>query len=186
MTRIAYRAPDEMTEQARELTLARGNLNVYRTLANAEEVFTGWMAAGQALLASPVLPLRLRELVVLRTAHLMDCPYELGQHRDVARTVGVSGDEINAIISESDWRTGYFNTTELAVLELTTELLTTRGVSDAVFDHVHRELGSEATVEVLMVINRYSGLALMLNALDVDLDESARLPIPPRRDDLTS
>jgi hypothetical protein len=29
-----------------------------------------------------------------------------------------------------------------------------------------------------MVINRYSGLALMLNALDVDLDESARLPMP--------
>jgi len=30
-----------------------------------------------------------------------------------------------------------------------------------------------------MVISRYSGLALMLNALDVDLDETARLPIPP-------
>jgi hypothetical protein len=25
-------------------------------------------------------------------------------------------------------------------------------------------------------------LALMLNALDVDLDEDARLPIPPRRE----
>ena len=186
MTRIAYRAPEEMTDQARELTLARGNLNVYRTLANAEKVFTGWMLAGQAALTSPVLPIRLRELVVLRTAHLMDCPYELGQHRDVARTVGISSDEINAITSESDWRTDYFTATELAVLELTTELLTTRGISDAVFDHVHRELGSEATVEVLMVINRYSGLALMLNALDVDLDESARLPIPPRRDDLIS
>ncbi|MDT5274005.1 MAG: hypothetical protein QOG95_937, partial [Mycobacterium sp.] len=48
MTRIAYREPEEMNEQARELTLARGNLNVYRTLANAEKVFTGWMLAGQA------------------------------------------------------------------------------------------------------------------------------------------
>ena len=50
------------------------------------------------------------------------------------------------------------------------------------FDQVHTALGSEATVEVLMVISRYSGLALMLNALDVDLDETARLPIPPVRD----
>jgi AhpD family alkylhydroperoxidase len=182
MTRIAYREPEDMTEQARELTFARGNLNVYRTLANAEKVFTGWMLAGQAALTSPVLPLRLRELVVLRTAYLMDCPYELGQHRDVARTAGVSSDEINAITSESDWRTDHFNSTELAVLQLTTELLTTRSVSDAVFDQAHRDLGSEATIEVLMVINRYSGLALMLNALDVDLDESARLPIPARKD----
>jgi AhpD family alkylhydroperoxidase len=179
MTRIAYRQPEEMTARARELTVERGNLNVYRALANAEKVFVGWMLAGRALLTSPMLPIRLRELVVLRTAYLMDCPYELGQHRDVARTAGVSGDEINAITSESDWETADFAPAELALLHLTTELLNTRSVSPEVFDRVHKALGSEATVGILMVINRYSGLALMLNALDVDLDESARLPIPP-------
>ena len=180
MTRIAYREPEEMTDQARELTLDRGNLNVYRALANAQNVFTGWMLAGHAALTSPVVPLRLRELVVLRTAYLMDCRYELGQHRDVARTAGVSADEINAVTSESDWQTAHFDTVELAILHLTTELLTTHNVSAEVFDQVHTALGSEATVEVLMVLGRYSGLALMLNALEVDLDETARLPIPPR------
>jgi alkylhydroperoxidase family enzyme len=181
MTRIAYRQPEEMTEQARELTLERGNLNVYRALANADKVFTGWMLAGRAILTSPVLPVRLREFVVLRTAYLMDCPYELGQHRDVARTAGLSGDEINAITSESDWQEAHFSPVELAVLHLTTELLITRSVSTEVFDQVHTALGSEATVELLMVISRYAGLALMLNALQVDLDETARLPIPPRQ-----
>ena len=78
MTRIAFRRPEEMTQRAGELTVERGDLNVYRALANAEKVFTGWMQAGRAALASPVLPVRLRELVVLRTAYLMDCRYELG------------------------------------------------------------------------------------------------------------
>jgi AhpD family alkylhydroperoxidase len=182
MTRIAYRSPQELTAQARELTHARGNLNVYRALANADKVFTGWMVAGNAALTSPVLPTRLRELVVLRTARLMDCAYELGQHRDVARTAGVTTAEIDAILFENAWQDLPFDPMELAVLQLTTELLTTRSVSADTFDRVHRALGSEATVEVLMVINRYAGLALMLNALDVDLDESARLPIPPRRE----
>jgi AhpD family alkylhydroperoxidase len=176
MTRIAYRQPEDMSDQARELTVERGNLNVYRTLAHAEKVFTGWMLAGRDALTSPVVPLRLRELVILRTAYLMDCRYELGQHNDVARTAGVVPDEINAITSESDWQTAGFNGVELAVLRLTTELLTTRSVAEPLFDQVHTALGSEATVEVLMVINRYAGLALMLNALDVDLDETARLP----------
>ena len=182
MTRIAYREPEEMTDQARELTARRGNLNVYRALANAEKVFTGWMLAGHAALTSPVLPVRLRELVVLRTAYLMDCRYELGQHRDVARTAGVSADEIEAVTTESDWQEAHFDAVELALLHLTTELVATRNVSADVFDKVHAALGSEATMEVLMVIGRYSGLALMLNALDVDLDESARLPIPPRQE----
>jgi AhpD family alkylhydroperoxidase len=182
MTRITYRSPEDMTARARELTNARGNLNVYRALANADKVFTGWMVAGNAALTSPVLPTRLRELVVLRTARLMDCSYELGQHRDVARTAGMSSDEIDAVLSENDWQKTAFEPTEVAVLQLTTELLTARSVSADTFDRVHRALGSEACVEVLMVINRYAGLALMLNALDVDLDESARLPIPPRRE----
>src|SRR5277367_4113796 len=85
MTRIAYRQLEEMTERARELTAERGNLNVYRTLANAEKVYTGWMLAGRDALTSPVLPRRLRELIVLRAAYLMDCAYELGQHNDIAR-----------------------------------------------------------------------------------------------------
>jgi len=176
MTRIAYRRPEDMTEQARELTEERGNLNVYRTLANADKVFTGWMLAGRAALTSPVLPFRLREIVILRTAYLMDCRYELGQHNDVGRTAGLSGDEITAITSEDDWGTAGFTATELGVLQLTTELVTTRRVAAPVVAQVLQALGSEATVEVLMVMSRYAGLALMLNALDVDLDESARLP----------
>lgn len=179
MTRIPYRRPEDMAELARELTARRGNLNVYRALANAEKVFTGWMVAGDAALSSPVLPRRLRELIVLRTAYLMDCAYELGQHRDVAQTAGLDSATIDAITSESDWQTGQFDETELAVLRLTTELVTTRHVAAPLFDQVHTALGSEATVEALMVIGRYAGLALMLNALDVDLDATARLPIPP-------
>ena len=179
MTRIPYRRPEDMTERARELTVERGNLNVYRTMANAENVYTGWMMAGRGALTSPVLPRRLRELVTLRTASLMDCAYELGQHRDVARTANVSVDEINAVIDDSDWETGGFDGTELAVLRLTTELVSTRGVTAGLFDQVQAALGPEATVELLMVISRYAGLALMLNALDVDLDETARLPTIP-------
>jgi AhpD family alkylhydroperoxidase len=179
MTRIPYRRPEDMAAEARELTEERGNLNVYRTLANAENVYTGWMLAGRGGLTSPVLPRRLRELVTLRTATLMDCAYELGQHRDVARTAGVSVEEIDAVTSESGWKTSGFEPTELAILQLTTELVTTRGVGAALFDKVQTALGPEATVELLLVISRYAGLALMLNALDVDLDETARLPNIP-------
>ena len=178
MTRIAYRRPEQMTERARELTLERGNLNVYRAVANAEKVYTGWMEAGSAALNSPVLPVRLRELVVLRTAYLMDCRYELGQHNDIAPTAGVTVQEIEALTAESGWEQIDLSDTERAVVGLTSELLTTRSVSAALFDQVHKVLGCEATIEVLMVISRYAGLALMLNALDVDLDERDRLELP--------
>jgi alkylhydroperoxidase family enzyme len=108
----------------------------------------------------------------------MDCRYELGQHNDIAPTAGVTGHEIKALTSESGWEQIDLSDTERAVVGLTSELLTTRSVSAALFDEVHKVLGSEVTIEVLMVIGRYAGLALMLNALDVDLDESDRLTLP--------
>jgi alkylhydroperoxidase family enzyme len=182
MTRIAYRDPDQMSESARELTLERGNLNVYRALANAENMFTGWMEAGRAALTSPVLAPRLRELVILRTAHLMDSPYEIAQHTAAASTAEVSVHEINALAADPASNTDVFNHLERAVLHLTTQLLTTHDATATAVTDVYAALGAEATIEILMLINRWAGLALMLNALDVDLDENARISIPSNHD----
>jgi alkylhydroperoxidase family enzyme len=161
--------------------ITRGTLQ-YRALrafknADADKVFTGWMLAGRGALTSPILSHRLRELVVLRIAYLMDSPYELAQHDDITRTAGLDVDEISAVTSDSSWQTDHFEPAELAVLQLTTELMRMRGVAAGLFDQVHAALETEATMEVLMIISR-NALALMLNALDVDLDldETARLP----------
>jgi alkylhydroperoxidase family enzyme len=179
MTRIAYRTLEQMSGPARELTVERGNLNVYRALANAENTFTGWMLAGRAALTSTVLPARLRELVILRVGYLMDSPYEIAQHGALAHTVGIGDQEIAALSNRTAWESTSFDDIELAALRLTTELVATGEVTPQVFDEVHQRLGAEGTVEVLMLINRWSGLALMLNALDVDIDDAARISVPP-------
>ncbi len=181
MTRISYLDLDEMTTRASELTQERGNLNVYRALANAQNVFTGWMEAGREALASTALSPRLRELVILRVAHLMNCPYELAQHTDLAHRTGITQADIDAVLSELGWLNGSLDTVEQDVVQLVTDLLTTRRVVGTLFDRVHNALGTMETVEMLMVINRWSGLALMLNALDVDIDDSARISIPSDR-----
>jgi AhpD family alkylhydroperoxidase len=178
MTRIPYRQPAEMSIEARAMTLQRGNLNVYRTLANADTMFAGWMTAGHAALTSPVLSARLRELVILRTGHLMNCPYEIAQHTALARSTGITDRQIEELALGGSLGAGGFDDIELAVLGLTTELLLTKHVDAALFNSVHQRLGTKATIEVLMLINRWSGLALMINALDIDLDTTARISIP--------
>jgi AhpD family alkylhydroperoxidase len=179
MTRIPYCQPAQMSSEARAMTLQRGNLNVYRTLANADTMFTGWMAAGHAALTSPVLSARLRELVILRTGHLMNCPYEVAQHTALARGAGIADQQIEELaVGGSLSASSGFDDTELAVLGLTTELLLTKQVDAALFKAVHQALGTKATIVVLMLINRWSGLALMINALEIDLDTRARIAIP--------
>ncbi|MEV5084027.1 hypothetical protein AB0K74_36300 [Streptomyces sp. NPDC056159] len=83
-------------------------------------------------------------------------------------------DQVRDLVAERG-----FSPAELAVLEMTTELVTTASLAPARLDRLREVLGDEQLLEVLMIINRWSGLALMINALDVDIDTGTRFS-PPR------
>ncbi|MEW1654300.1 carboxymuconolactone decarboxylase family protein [Streptomyces sp. NPDC093707] len=176
MTRISYCT--SMSDQVRGLVAERGNLNVYRALAHAGEPFAGWMLAGRAALTSTVVPARLRELVILRVGHLMHCPYEIAQHTHLAEDCGIGSRQRDALATEGRLAEGEFGPAELAVLEMTTELVTTATLAPATLDRAREVLDDEQLLEVLMIIGRWSGLALMINALDVDIDTDTRFSLP--------
>lgn len=160
-SRVRLKTIEEAPEETREFMLRRGDLNVFRLLANAPQVFGGWTRMTDELLSSSTFSFRMRELVILRVAELQQCPYMLAQHRDVA----------------GDLESGSFDDTELTVLRLVTELCTTKHVGVEAFAAAHAVLGTEAVTELLMIVSLYYGLALVLNAVDLDIDDSARLKV---------
>ena len=175
MSRLPLRTVAQAPEQAREFMLRRGSLNVFALLANAPRVFPGWSRMTDQLLDSPTFTPRTRELVILRVARCQSSPYEITQHRDLARRAGLTDRQINAVIGGAPASQDGFDATELAVLDLTTQLCTTHRVGDRAFSTVRAALGVEATTELLMLISLYYGLALVLNATDLDIDETSRL-----------
>ncbi|KUJ34002.1 AhpD family alkylhydroperoxidase [Streptomyces sp. 3212.3] len=176
MTRISYCTT--MSDQVRDLVTERGNLNVYRALAYAGKPFEGWMIAGRAALTSTAVSARLRELVILRVGHLMRCPYEIVQHIPQAEDHGVGSRQRDALAADGHLTEGGFSALEQSVLEMTTELVTTASLAPGTLERVREGLDDEQLLEVLMIINRWSGLALMINALDVDIDTDARFSMP--------
>jgi 4-carboxymuconolactone decarboxylase len=97
MSRIPLADIERQPESIREWAARRGNLNVFRLLANAPNVFGGWTAMVDELFASPTFDARMREVIILRVAHLQDSPYELGQHVVLAHDAGLTEQQINAI-----------------------------------------------------------------------------------------
>jgi 4-carboxymuconolactone decarboxylase len=165
----------EAPEQVREFMLRRGDLNVFRLLANAPAVCGGWTRMVDELLDSPTFTPRLRELVILRVASLQRCPYELAQHTDLGLQAGITERQLSAIIGTGELRDVGLDPTELAVLRLVTELCLTHQVGQDAFDAVLADLGTGATTELMILISVYYGLAFILNAVDLDIDTHARL-----------
>jgi 4-carboxymuconolactone decarboxylase len=152
----------------------RGNLNVFRLLANAPHVFAGWTQMVDELFDSPTFNLRMREVIILRVAHLQDSRYELAQHTGIARSAGLTEEQIDAILDDGDLDAAGFSDTERTALDVVTELCTTHRLRNDTFAAAQAVFGDEALTELLMIISCYYGLALVLNAADLDVDATAR------------
>ena len=174
MSRIPLVDPEQQPGPIRDFMARRGALNVFRTLANAPDVFVGWTQMVDELFDSPTFSLRNRELVILRVARLQNSRYELSQHIGIAREAGLSEQQISAIVETDDFDGAEFDDTESLLLAVVTELCTTRRLGDQSFAAARSTFGDEGITELLMLVSCYFGLALVLNAVDVDLDTDTR------------
>jgi 4-carboxymuconolactone decarboxylase len=174
MSRIPLASIEDQPEPVREWMTRRGNLNVFRLLANAPNVFPAWTQMVDELFASPTFSRRMREVVILRVARLQNSAYELGQHFGLARDAGLTDQQISAIVETEEFEAAGFSSTERTALDVTTELCRTNRLRDDTFAKAHAVFGDEALTELLMVISCYYGLALVLKAADLDVDAAAR------------
>jgi len=174
MSRIPLTAVEQQPEPIREFMARRGNLNVFRLLANAPNVFVGWAQMVDELFDSPTFSLRMREVVILRVAHLQGSRYELAQHVGIAQGAGLTEQQINAIVDTDDLDAAGFSRTERTALDVVTELCSTHRLRDDTFATAHTVFGDGALTELLMFVSCYYGLALVLNAVDLDVDAAAR------------
>jgi 4-carboxymuconolactone decarboxylase len=126
------------------------------------------------LFESPTFSRRMREVVILRVAHLQGSRYELSQHVGIARNAGLTDQQINAILDTDHPAATGFSDTERTALDVTTELCSTHQLRDETFAAAQALFGDEALTELLMIISCYYGLALVLNATDLDVDAAAR------------
>jgi len=177
ISRIPLVRADQLSATGLEFFQRRGGLNVFRLLAGAPRVFDGWTRMVDAVLDSATFSARLRELVILRIAQLQRSRYELAQHADVARGMGVTDAEIAAVTDQvlAEAAAQGLDQLETTVLAFVTELCTTTTVSDETFTATQALLGTAALTELLLLISLYYGLALVLNAADPPVDETHRL-----------
>jgi 4-carboxymuconolactone decarboxylase len=174
MSRIPLVGIEQQPQPVQEWMARRGNLKVFRLLANAPHVFPGWTQMVDELFESPTFSQRMREVVILRVAHLQGSRYELSQHVGIARDAGLTDQQINAILDTDHPDAAGFSDTERTALDVTTELCSTHQLRDDTFAAAQAVFGDEALTELLMVISCYYGLALVLNAADLDIDTAAR------------
>ncbi len=143
--------------------------NVFRTLAHADAAFPSLMTLTASLWNDAVLSQRHRELAILRTARLVDSAYEWMHHIEVARMVGINGDEINAIdvdrLDQVD-----FAASDRLLLDAVPCILEHRRSNAAAFAALNDVFSVRELVELHLVVGLYATIAGVVADFDVELD----------------
>lgn len=168
---------DELSERARDL-LAFGTADglprsstLLRTLVRNPELYQKWLPFANLLLRKGRLPVRERELAILRIAWLCGSAFEWGQHVEIALACGITQDELEALTigaAHSRWLPA-----ERAILRAAEELHSDDVISEETWRGLLITLSAEELLELVFLIGHYNMLAWVLRSLNVPLEEGA-------------
>lgn len=148
--------------------------NIFTTLARHPGLFRRWIPFGGKLLAGKI-PLRDRELMILRVAWRCGAAYEWGQHCRVARAAGLTDADLLNVArgpAAPEWD-GF----DAALLRAVDELHDESSVSDQTWAVLAGRYDDKQLIEVPMLVGQYHLVAYTMNTLQFELEPGAE-PFP--------
>jgi 4-carboxymuconolactone decarboxylase len=155
------------------LPLAPGHdqapLKLFRMVAHAETAYGAWLQYGGALLTQLELDPLLRELAILQVAREVGSHYEWVQHDPIARAVGATGDQIDAIQAGRDDDPA-FDADQSLVLAIARTTVTDGAAAEEQVAALAERLGTRQVVELLLVIGNYTAIAMLIASTGLEPD----------------
>ncbi|MET0365959.1 MAG: carboxymuconolactone decarboxylase family protein [Sphingobium sp.] len=118
--------------------------------------------------ASGRLPPRVRQLAILRTAWLLQAPYEWGEHVRHSKRVGLTTEDVEQAVIGST--SPHWSPDEAAVLRCCEELRENVMVSDATWEALGKTLDDGQRFELLVLIGQFTNVAYFQNSLRLRLE----------------
>jgi 4-carboxymuconolactone decarboxylase len=157
----AVHAALRMMPEERRNPAAAGN--AVATFVNHPELTRAYLTFSFYLLTRSTLSPRLRELAVLRVAHLSSCAYEWDEHFRMGQEAGLSTDDIAAL--KRGEAADPFDQTILTAVD---ELVENTEMSDATWAALGEKFDTKQLMDLVFTIGGYHMLAMALNTFGVE------------------
>jgi alkylhydroperoxidase family enzyme len=168
---IEEAAHPELAELIERIKAGRrgGLLNVYKLLLHSPALAQTWFDHNGAVRWHTKLSGRLREIIIIRIAHLNGVDYVLAQHvPGLAVAEGLTLAECEAL---ANWRaTDLFEPGERAALAYAEAMTLSTSVSDEVFADLRGHFDAREIVELSVLIGTYIMHNRVMKALAIDLE----------------
>ena len=146
-------------------------LHLYQMLLHSPPLAEGWLGYLTAVRHKLTLSGALRELVIMRVAHLNGAPYEATQHAPIALNEGLTQAQLDAL---ADWRAAaaLFSPLHKAALALADTMTRDIQVPREQIEALRALLGEREVVELVATIAGYNMVSRFLEALNIHADDA--------------
>ena len=150
--------------------------NALGTFLHIPALAESFMSFPAYLTRDSTLSPRHREILILRTAWLLNSDSIWSEHVPAARAAGLTAADVRRVAEGPDVRG--WSAFEVALLRLADQLFRNSFVNDAVYNALTAEYDVHHTMDAVMTVSDFVTLGLMYNALGVqpDAGNSDRIP----------
>jgi alkylhydroperoxidase family enzyme len=145
----------------------RGPIPTVAVLAHTPPLFGPFLGWAAAIALEGALPRRDHELVALRAIHHCHSEFELVEHSEFARELGITEVELARLGLDDGADAPEWAEHEAALLRATDELATSCSISDTTWAALARHYSAGQLVEIPFVAGQYTMLSMVANALEI-------------------
>jgi len=172
--RVPYLNREDLAETDREifdnLAAERGGTvgNIFRALAHTPNLLRRFLGLGGELRNKTELDPKLRELAIVTVGRLTDAQYEYVHHWNLARRVGVTREQLEALADFE--KSPNFSDHERAVIRYAVEATNNVKVSDATWNALKSFLDTKRIMELVQNVAFYNMVVRVLVPVGVELE----------------
>lgn len=174
MARIPYFDPATATGRAKTAYEKLPALNIFKMLGHSGDMLEAFRIFGNQILVHSKLDPVLREIAIVRVGVLSHANYEVYQHEEISRRLGMSEAKIRAI-HEGPWASD-FSEMERLVMLFTDDVVANVRASDMSFNPLAARLSHQEMQELVITIGFYMLASRFLETFDVDI-ETGETPV---------
>ncbi len=170
MARISYPSHDKLEDKAKEIYDGLPiKLNLALMLCHTPTIAGPFLRLGSAILTQSKIPPVLRELLIVRIAHLTDSTYELSHHIPISKAVGAN--EATLELFRSEGEKDKLSPEESLIFDLASEIVNSDAASERTVLKCAELFGEEILIEMVVCASYYLMVSRFLKSLDIDLDK---------------
>ncbi len=172
--RVPYLNREDLAEPDRvifdNLAAERGGTvgNIFRALAHTPNLLRRFLGLGGELRNATTLDPKLRELAIVTVGRLTDAQYEFVHHWNLARRVGVTHEQLEALADFE--KSQHFNDQERSVIRYAIEATNNVRVSDATWNALKSFLDTRRIMELVQNVAFYNMVVRVLVPVGVELE----------------